>query len=81
MLETLAFVLGGLALLVATRRLAGISGLPVAILLVVAGGAYSLLPGPHAGLDPEIVLVLVIPPLLYAAGLNPDPPMRPSAGA
>lgn len=70
MLETLAFVLGGLALLVATRRLAGLSGLPVAILLVVAGGAYSLLPGPHAGLDPEIVLVLVIPPLLYAAGLK-----------
>nr|WP_246345182.1 Na+/H+ antiporter [Conexibacter arvalis] len=46
------------------------SGLPAAVLFVLAGSALALLPVPTAPLDPDVVLQLVIPPLLYAAALN-----------
>jgi CPA1 family monovalent cation:H+ antiporter len=40
------------------------------VLLVLAGIGYGFLPGPNLALDPEVVLNLVIPPLLYAAALQ-----------
>jgi Na+/H+ antiporter len=47
------------------------TGLPAPVLLVVGGLAVALVPGHHTiALDPEIILTLVIPPLLYAATLE-----------
>jgi len=44
--------------------------LPHSILLVIAGVALALLPGlPRVELAPELVLLLVLPPLIYSAGV------------
>jgi len=67
---TIALVLVGLAVVVAVNLLAHRSGQPAAVLLVAAGLVYALLPGPNLTLDPEMVLYVVIPPLLYAAALD-----------
>ena len=56
MLATLAFVLGGLVVVVAARTVAGRTGIPASVLLVVAGIVYGFLPGPNLSLDPEVVL-------------------------
>ena len=54
------------AVAVAARRI----GVPPAILLVLAGVALALVPGlPRVELAPELVLLLVLPPLIYAAGV------------
>jgi CPA1 family monovalent cation:H+ antiporter len=46
-------------------------GVPAPFLLVVAGLGLGYVPGmPRVELDPEVVLVLVLPPLLYAAALS-----------
>ncbi|OLF10682.1 Na+/H+ antiporter [Actinophytocola xinjiangensis] len=72
MIATLALVLGGLAVVMLAHAVADRTGLPAPILLVVAGIGYGYLPLPGATLelDPEIVLYLIIPPLLYAAALQ-----------
>ena len=36
----------------------------------LVGIVYALLPGPNVTLDPDLVLTLVIPPLLYSAALD-----------
>jgi Na+/H+ antiporter len=42
--------------------------IPYPILLVVGGGALAFVPGlPEVTLDPDLVLVVILPPLLYAA--------------
>lgn len=44
------------------------SGLPYPIILVVGGGFLGFMPGtPDAALDPNLVLVIFLPPLLYSA--------------
>jgi monovalent cation/hydrogen antiporter len=54
------------AVAVAARRLR----VPPAILLVLAGVALALLPGlPRVELAPELVLLVVLPPLIYSAGV------------
>ncbi|GAB3322133.1 Na+/H+ antiporter [Geodermatophilus aquaeductus] len=63
-------VLAAVAVIVAARWLAGRTGLPAAALLTVAGLVYALLPGPNLTLDPEIVLSVLLPPLLYSAALD-----------
>ncbi|MDX6255726.1 MAG: monovalent cation/hydrogen antiporter [Frankiales bacterium] len=65
-----AFVLAGLAAVLIAHLLARSTGLPSAVLLVAAGGIYALLPGPNLTLDPQVILVVVLPPLLFAAALN-----------
>jgi CPA1 family monovalent cation:H+ antiporter len=46
-------------------------GVPPPFLLVVGGLAVSYVPGvPEVSLDPHLVLVLILPPLLYAAALS-----------
>src|SRR4051794_38752981 len=65
-----AWVLAGLAGVLGAHVLARRSGLPSAILLVVAGIIWARLPGPNLVLNPEVVLVDVLPPLLFAAALN-----------
>jgi len=47
------------------------TGIPSPVLLVVGGIAVALLPGSTTvELDPEVILVLVLPPLLYSAALD-----------
>src|SRR5262249_53565251 len=44
--------------------------IPAAILLVVVGLLISLMPGlPRVELSPELVLLFVVPPLIYSAGV------------
>ncbi|MGY1812589.1 Na+/H+ antiporter [Blastococcus sp. SYSU D00820] len=66
----LLLVLAAVAVIVAVRWLAGRTGLPAAALLTLVGIAYAYLPGPNVPLDPELVLTLVLPPLLYSAALD-----------
>ncbi|MFI5489051.1 MULTISPECIES: Na+/H+ antiporter [Micromonospora] len=70
MVTALALVLGGLVVVTAVNAVAHRSGVPASVLLVLAGIGYGYLPGPNLTLDPEAVLYLVIPPLLYAAALQ-----------
>lgn len=72
MIATLALVLGGLVVVMVTHALADRLGLPAPVLLVAAGIGYGYLPlpGHNLALDPEVVLYLIIPPLLYAAALQ-----------
>src|SRR4051812_42904622 len=62
-----------LALLVAVAclgLLARRTGVPYPILLVVGGLLLALIPGlPRVRLDPELVFLLLLPPLLYPAAL------------
>jgi len=41
---------------------------PYPILLVIGGAALGFIPGiPNVQLNPDVVLIIVLPPLLYAA--------------
>src|SRR5690349_18487817 len=54
------------AVALAARRLR----VPPAILLVIVGIVLALVPGlPRVKLVPELVLLLVLPPLIYSAGI------------
>jgi monovalent cation/hydrogen antiporter len=57
--------------------LAGVSrrlDLPAPIVLVAGGVAISLVPGlPAVTLSPEVIFLVFLPPLLYAAGFNSSP--------
>ncbi|GGQ68438.1 Na+/H+ antiporter [Couchioplanes azureus] len=67
---SLLFILASVAVIVAVRWFADRTGLPAAALLTVIGIVYAVLPGPNIGLDPHLVLTLVLPPLLYKAALD-----------
>jgi len=63
------------AVVIAVEAIAGRIRIASPILMVLAGIVLSLVPGmPKVHLDPEVVLVLVLPPLLYAAALNTSVP-------
>ncbi|GAB3195559.1 Na+/H+ antiporter [Nocardioides hungaricus] len=63
----IALAVGVLAGVVVSRRI----GVPAPLLLVVAGVAASFLPFvPQIHLEPEVVLIGLLPPLLYAAALS-----------
>lgn len=66
MLDQLWFVLAMLAVVVLARGLGARTGVPFTVLLTLAGLLYGVLPGPKLELDPEVVLTLVLPPLLYS---------------
>jgi Na+/H+ antiporter len=68
--STLLFVLAAVGVVVVLHWVAEKTRLPEAALLTVAGIAYAFLPGPNVGLDPHLVLTLVIPPLLFSAALD-----------
>ena len=56
----------------AVTLLAARIGVPYPILMVVAGLVIGLVPAiPHVELDPEIVLALFLPPILFSARLLP----------
>ncbi|MDF5752373.1 Na+/H+ antiporter [Spongiactinospora sp. TRM90649] len=66
-LQLLALAAGALALAAVARR----RGWPAPLLLVAAGLLVSFIPGvPVYQLDPEIVLLVFLPPLLYSAALD-----------
>jgi monovalent cation/hydrogen antiporter len=66
-LPLIALLIGSLAVTAAARRL----GASPPLVLVVVGIAVSFVPGmPDYQLDPELILLLVLPPLLYSAALD-----------
>ncbi|MBV8999606.1 MAG: cation:proton antiporter, partial [Solirubrobacterales bacterium] len=70
MLASVGLALGGLAVILVVRLLTVRTTIPFAVVLVIVGLVYSELPGKNIQLNPEVVLVLVIPPLLYSAALK-----------
>jgi len=63
----LLLLVGALLVTAVARRLSA----PAPLILVATGLAVSFLPGlPEFALEPELVLVLVLPPLLYSAALD-----------
>jgi monovalent cation/hydrogen antiporter len=68
--EVVGFALAVVAVTVVARGLADRFRVPYAIVLTGCGLIYAVLPLPAVHLDPEIVLWLIIPPLLYAAALR-----------
>ena len=66
-LEILALVVAVAVVAASARRL----GLSAPLVLVVVGVLASLIPGmPEYHLDPDVVLIGFLPPLLYAAALR-----------
>ena len=64
---TIAIVIAVALLSVAARQI----GITASILLLGAGAALSFVPGvPAVALDPDVVLLVLLPPLLYSAGVN-----------
>jgi CPA1 family monovalent cation:H+ antiporter len=68
--EVVGFGLAMVAVIVVARGLADRFRVPYAIVLTGCGLLYAVLPLPAVQLEPEIVLWLIIPPLLYAAALR-----------
>jgi CPA1 family monovalent cation:H+ antiporter len=68
--QQVGFVLAAVAVVVVGSLVARRFAVPVPVVLVLAGLGYALLPGPNVELDPDVVLVVVIPPLLYAAAIE-----------
>ena len=68
-MSSIEVVLGLLVIATVLAGLARRSRLPEPILLVLAGLAIGLVPGlPHVELEPELVFLFFLPPILYAAG-------------
>jgi monovalent cation/hydrogen antiporter len=66
-LPLILLVLGALGVTAVSRRFS----LPAPLALVVAGLAISAIPGiPDYQLDPDLVLYVILPPLLYSAALD-----------
>lgn len=78
-IEFLIAVLFAAAVLV---RLADLVSIPYPIVLVVGGVAIGFVPGlPGIELEPEVVFLLFLPPLLHAAGFGASPQeLRAAAG-
>ncbi|MBV8933351.1 MAG: cation:proton antiporter, partial [Kutzneria sp.] len=65
--ELLLLLVGSLLVTAVARRF----DWPAPLLLVAAGLVLSFVPGiPDFRLEPDLVLVLVLPPLLYSAALD-----------
>lgn len=71
LLATLPIIFGLMAVAAFAALGARRTRIPESIFLVLVGLAISFLPGiPRIELDPELVLSLLLPPLLYRAGVN-----------
>jgi CPA1 family monovalent cation:H+ antiporter len=69
--ETIQTLLVLLAVLVAVALLAQRLGLPPSILLIIVGFLLALVPSvPPIELAPEFVLLVLLPPLIYSAGVS-----------
>ena len=60
-------MLAMVAVVIAARLVADRVNVPYTIVVTICGLIYAVLPGPNLKLEPQIVLVLIIPPLLYSA--------------
>ncbi|GAB3802102.1 sodium:proton antiporter [Humibacter antri] len=70
-MEYALLVIAGIVVLVAAAVFSKKLGIATPIVLVVIGIAYSFVPGaPHLALNPEVVLDLLLPLLLYAAAVQ-----------
>lgn len=71
-IEELSLIaVGGLILVVAVAMLAGRVQIAAPLILVVVGIGIGYIPGvPLIEIEPEIILLGVLPPLLYAAAVN-----------
>src|SRR6476659_7022182 len=70
MVETVQILVLLLAVVAAVAVVAARLELPPAILLVIAGVILALIPGlPSVELAPELVLLLVLPPVIYSAAV------------
>src|SRR6185437_9465999 len=70
MVETVQILVLLLAVVAAVAVLAARLEIPPAILLVIAGVILALVPGlPSVELAPELVLLLVLPPVIYSASV------------
>src|ERR1700759_334606 len=71
MTATIEIILFLVVMLVAVAVLAQRLNLAPSILLVVAGILLALIPGlPPVELAPELVLLVLLPPLIYSAGVS-----------
>jgi Na+/H+ antiporter len=69
-METSSILIFVLVTVAAVAIVANRTRIPAAILLVLVGLALSMTPGlPRIELSPELVLLLVVPPLIYSAGV------------
>jgi monovalent cation/hydrogen antiporter len=68
--QQVAFALAGVAVVMLGSMVARRLSIPVPVVLVLAGLAYSTLPGRNLELNPELVLTVIIPPLLYSAAIE-----------
>jgi Na+/H+ antiporter len=66
-LGQVAFVLAMVAVIIAARLVADHLNIPYTIVLTICGLIYAALPGPDIRLEPQLVMHLIIPPLLYSA--------------
>src|SRR5688572_17716048 len=70
-MENIATVIVLLAVVTALAEVTDRVKIPYPILLVLAGIGIGLVPGlPHIQLDPEVVFLVFLPPVLYAAAWN-----------
>lgn len=63
-------LLGALAVIVLVNWISERTGLPSAPMLVLVGIGYALVPGPNIGLEPDVVMTCILPPLLFNAALE-----------
>lgn len=70
----LSVLITGALLIAATAFIDAASNrlrLPPSILLVIVGALVSFIPGlPRVGIDPELILLLFLPPLIYSSGVG-----------
>jgi CPA1 family monovalent cation:H+ antiporter len=70
-MQTIATVIILLAVVTALADVTDRIRIPYPILLVLSGIVIGLIPGlPHVSLDPEIVFLIFLPPILYSAAWN-----------
>ena len=75
MIELVAGIVGLVVVTATVRAFARWSGVPDPIALLVVGIGLSLVPGvPDFRIDPDLVLVVILPVLLYGAGFTASVP-------
>lgn len=70
MLGQAVFVLAMIVVIVLARMIADRLRVPYTIVLTLCGLIYAVLPGPNVHLNPHLILLLAIPPLVYSAALR-----------